>query len=102
LSYQEYLAKMVDLTRRSKAGPKVDAYPASLDTAARRSLYDNLDRDEALALKVDRAVRASMQDDWRGTILKTRRVRFAIEDVLDDDEARIERILDLVKNQNDY
>ena len=33
------------------------AYPRSLDTPAKRALFDNLDQDEALALAVDGAVR---------------------------------------------
>ncbi|EUA93860.1 hypothetical protein I551_8881 [Mycobacterium ulcerans str. Harvey] len=36
-------------------------YPGSLDTDAKRALYDSLDRDEQLALAVDKAVlRASV------------------------------------------
>ncbi|MFY0535940.1 hypothetical protein [Nannocystis pusilla] len=103
LSYQEYLARMVVLTRQVKAGPRAETYTASLDTAAKRALYDNLDRDEALALKVDRAVRTSIQDGWRNNNpMKKKRVRQAIAGVLDGDEARVDRILALVESQNDY
>lgn len=102
LSYQEYLAKIVELTKQAKAGPNAGAYPASLNAPARRALYDNLGRDEGLALKVDQAVRASMQDDWRSNVMKTKRVRQAIAAVLDGDEARIDSTLELVKSQNDY
>jgi type I restriction enzyme R subunit len=102
LSYQEYLAQIVELTKQAKAGPAAGAYPASLDTAARRALYDNLGRDEALALKVDHAVRDNMQDGWRTNVMKTKRVRQAIAGVLEGDEAGIDRALELVKNQNDY
>jgi type I restriction enzyme, R subunit len=102
LSYQDYLAKVVELTRQAKAGPNAGAYPNTLDTAARRALYDNLDRDEVLALKVDQAVRTSMQDDWRTSVMKTRRVRQAIASVLERNDARADRTLELVKSQNDY
>jgi len=102
LSYQEYLEKIVELTRQAKNGPTVGGYPKSLDSAAKRALYDNLGNDEALALKVDGAVRSSMQDGWRGNVMKTRRVRQAIKAALDGDEERVARTLDLVKNQNDY
>ena len=53
-----------------------------MNTAARRALYDNLDRDEALALAVDEAVRSSRQDDWRSNPFKIKRVRLAIKEAL--------------------
>src|SRR6185503_17310110 len=63
LSYAAYLAKIVELTRDAKSGPSAAAYPEALNTAAKRALYDNLHENEILALKVDEAIRASMQDD---------------------------------------
>ncbi|NMO14523.1 type I restriction endonuclease subunit R [Pyxidicoccus fallax] len=102
LGYQEYLEKIVELTRQAKQGPKTGDYPRSLNTVALRALYDNLGKDEALALKVDAAVRASMMDGWRDNRMKTRRVRHAIGAVINGDEALVERTLELVKNQNDY
>ena len=102
LSYQEYLKKIVELTRQAKNGPSAAGYPSSLDSPAKRALYDNLGNDEALALKVDPAVRTSMQDGWRNNVLKTRRVRQAIKSVLNGDEGRVDRALQLVTSQNDY
>jgi type I restriction enzyme R subunit len=101
LSYQEYLAKIVDLTRQAKDGPKAGEYPKVLDSAAKRALYDNLGKDEALALRVDGAARANMQDSWRSNPLKTRRVRLAIEAIIDD-SAVVDRTMTLLKSQNDY
>jgi type I restriction enzyme R subunit len=68
----------------------------------RRCVYDNLGKDEALALAVDSAVRGSSQDDWRENFFKVRKVKFAIKDVLKDDEELTERVLELVKNQHEY
>ena len=48
LSYEEYLASVVELAKRVSEGPGVGAYPASLDSRARRALFDNLGRDEEL------------------------------------------------------
>ena len=102
VSYQEYLRQIVDLTRQAKAGPNAGAYPKSLDSTSKRALFDNLGRDEALALKVDAAVRTSLQDDWRNHPMKTRKVRQAIAAHLGTDTALIDRTIDLVKSQNDY
>jgi len=103
-----------------------------MNTPGRRALYDNLDRDERLALAVNAAVHASRQDDWRGNAFKIRRVRNAIRAALvstgaqagrhgeaktgavreapatyaaqppESLEERVERILALVKNQDEY
>lgn len=102
LDYQEYMRQVVDLARAAKNGPTPNTRPASLDTPAKRALYDNLGNDEALALRVDDAVRAASQDAWRSNTMKTRRVRQAILGVLGDDEARVDLILELVKNQHGY
>lgn len=77
-------------------------YPASLDRPSKQALFDNLGHDEVLALKVDAAVRASLQDDWRSNPMKTRRVRNAIAAALDGHDGLVESTFDLVKNQNDY
>jgi type I restriction enzyme R subunit len=82
LDYAAYLAKIVELTKLAKNGPGGEAYPKVVNTAARRALYDNLDRDEALALAVDEAVRTSRQDDWRSNSFKIKRVRLAIKEAL--------------------
>ncbi len=79
IDYQKYLAEIVELTKQVKNGV---AYPKALDTLAKRALYDNLDKKEALALVVDQAVRSSRQDDWRGNPIKVKKVKFAIKDAL--------------------
>jgi type I restriction enzyme R subunit len=102
LKYEEYLAKIVELAKQVQNPTAGAAYPGALNTGAKRALYDNLDRDEALALAVDRAVQESRQDEWRSNPVKVRMVKIAIKAVLQDDEARTGLILELVKNQQDY
>jgi type I restriction enzyme R subunit len=133
LDYQEYLYRIVELTKKVTHPEASGAYPATMNAPGKRALYDNLDKDERLALAVDAAVRASRQDDWRGNPFKVRRVRNAIRAALEsggprvrsgDDatrasvvresppaygpqppeslEERAERMLALVKNQDEY
>ena len=40
--------------------------------------------------------------DWRGNRFKEREVRNAIEAVLGDDDALVDRIFEIVKAQRDY
>ena len=42
------------------------------------------------------------QDDWRNALVKIKKVKFAIKAVLQGDEERTERVLELVKNQYEY
>src|SRR5438270_7515534 len=58
ISYEEYLVKIVELTRKARNPAVGGAYPPALNTPARKALYDNLGRNEAFALQVDAAVRA--------------------------------------------
>lgn len=101
ISYQEYLNRIVTLTRQAK-NPGGRSYPAGLNTPARKALYDNLGRDELLAVAVDNAVKENMQDGWRDNIIKVKKVKNAIKAALDQQERRADEILELVKKQHDY
>ncbi len=101
LSYQLYLGEVAALAKKVKEGPNAGSYPDSLKTAAKRALFDNLGRDEGLALRVDEAIHGSIQDGWRTNAMKTRRVRQALGEVLATPED-VERILELAKSQHDY
>ncbi len=123
ISYAEYLQKIAQLARdvTQPGGPA--AYPAELHTAAQRALFNNLDKNAALALQVDAAIRGSLQNDWKTNAMKTKRVRLAIRAVLAQAaadaqagaqpgvseaestytlEAHATRMLDLALHQNDY
>lgn len=73
----------------------------SLNSAAKRALYDNLDRDEALALRIDEAIRKTKKDSWRGNKIKEREVKNAIKQHLDSLED-CDRIFEIVKSQSEY
>ena len=124
LSYKEYLEKIARLTQdATMPGGGPAAYPASVKTTAQRALYNNLDKDEYLALAVDAAIQSARMDGWRDNTMKTKKVRLAINAVLKtvadelaepnqlrqdrahtgyDLEALTDRILELAKHQNDY
>lgn len=124
LNYQQYLAQIAQFARQvANPGQRVPYPAAALDTPAQQALYNNLGQDEALALTVDAAVRASLQKGWRDHLLKTKKVKLAIKTAIvqappntqaghiqdehlryqtTDLDALVDRILDLVKNQCDY
>jgi type I restriction enzyme, R subunit len=92
LSYQQYLERIVTLTKQVVDPYAGASYPRSLDTPAKRALFDNLGKNEALALAVDAAIRAGKKEDWRSGKLKVKvkEVKLAIKAVLAarKDEAR--------------
>jgi type I restriction enzyme R subunit len=102
LDYQEYLEKIVELAKKVHDPAAGESYPEMLNTAAKRALYDNLGKDESLALAVDSAVRASKQDDWRGNPFKIKMVKNAIKGALKEYDALTEQVLELVMNQHEY
>jgi type I restriction enzyme, R subunit len=102
LDYQEYLRKIVELSKSVVNPQSGGAYPKPMNTPAKRALYDNLGKNEAMASAIDAAVQSSRQDDWRGNPFKIKKIRNAIRAVLKDDEAATDRVLELVRNQNEY
>ena len=122
LEYKTYLAGIVELTREI-AQPKTTLYPPTINSPARQALYDNLkehtqrlaaltlgkqvadtsdDVAEAIALKLDDAVRAVKKADWRGNRFKEREVRNVIRSALGDDEELVKTFFEIVKARRDY
>jgi type I restriction enzyme R subunit len=105
IKYREYLEKIAELAKMVKQpGGDSGNYPDAVKSPAQRALYDNLGKDELLALVVDRAVMDSRMDDFRAGGMKLRRVRLAIKAVLGDDctEEKLDDVVKLVANQSEY
>jgi type I restriction enzyme R subunit len=102
LDYKAYLEKIVALTRQVAAPSIYHEYPPAISSETLRALFDNLDRDEALAIKVDTAVRSTKRDDWRGNKFKEKEVRNAIAAALDGVTSSADEIFELVKAQREY
>ena len=103
LAYKEYLSKIIELTKQVKNPAQSGAYPVSLDTKGKQAIYDNLDQDEQRAITLHKAVMKMREDNWRGNLLKERRIKVAMADALPELSAsEIESIFEIVKNQNEY
>ncbi len=100
LEYEQYLAKIVELAKKVQSPGGTD-YPKSLDSPAKRDLYDNLEKDEALAIALDAEIRQTKKDDWRCNKFKEKEVRIVIRRHLKEDDLT-NRIFDLVWNQSEY
>lgn len=94
------MAKIFELTKQVKKPETKQAYPATINSPGLRSLYDNLVRDEDVAVKVGTAVKKA---GWRGHKFKDREVRSAIKSVLGGDDGLVDSIFEIVKEpKNGY
>ena len=102
--YKAYLAKVKELAEQvlQPDGAGVVVYPQSMNTRAKRSLYDNLERNEELATRIDTAVRSTKKDGWIGNRMKEKEVANAIREEAAGYEVNVDEVLELVKNQDEY
>lgn len=101
IEYEAYLLEIEKLCRLATDPNSGSIYPLTLHTQAQRNLYDNLGRDEPLALAVDTAILDVRQDGWRGHDFKRKMVRIAINNLLNN-LVEADRILKLAMEQAEY
>ncbi|MDD1753962.1 MAG: hypothetical protein LUQ38_12850 [Methanotrichaceae archaeon] len=98
--YEEYLKEIIELTKQVKT-PTGAGYPSSLNTAGKRAIYDNLDKNEGLAMQVDETILFTKEHGWIGHPIKEKKVRNALRRVLNEESLTI-AILEIVKLQDEY
>jgi len=107
ISYQEYLEKVKELANKvtNPNGTKNEAgnnIPESIDTLAKRALYDNLGSDELLAVKIDAAIRYTKKAEWIGDRMKEKEVARAIHEESTGYDVNVQDVLEIAKRQKEY
>jgi type I restriction enzyme R subunit len=103
ISYEEYLKKVVDLSRKVYKQENDVNYPDDIKRSkALMALYDNLDQNEEIAIKLHHKILLERQDGWRGDPIKSRRIEGIIYSCVGDDEEKIEKIFKIAENQGEY
>jgi type I restriction enzyme R subunit len=100
IEYAEYLKNIKSLAQ-DVSTPSINQYPSTLDSRAKQSLYDNLNKNEVLALALDNVILSNKLDGWRDGGIKERKLRLAINYLLKNDELT-GKIMEIVKAQNEY
>lgn len=100
IEYEEYLRQIAELAGRVSAGKSEDT-PKTLDSAGKRALFNNLNHDEELALRIDEAVKTTRPDGWRGVPAREQVVKNTIYQILNDED-EVERIFQIIKAQGEY
>ncbi|GAA9896879.1 HsdR family type I site-specific deoxyribonuclease [Helicobacter pylori] len=100
LTYLEYLQQIRNLAKQ--VIHKEDKnYPTKINTNALKTLYDNLDENEALALEIDACIRGNKRDGWVGSYQKEKNLKIALSKIIND-EGLLENIFNLAKHIDGY
>jgi len=101
ISYEEFLKRIAEIAKNVQEG-KSDETPAKLNTPAKRALFNNLNGNEELALKIDETVRRVKPNAFRGNQAKENVIKAALMALLGNDAAEVERIFLIITAQREY
>ena len=100
IEYEKYLKRIAELAKKVNAGQEDDT-PEKINTPGMRALYNNLNKNAELAIKIDETLKKVRPDDWRGVQTREHVMKQALFEVLKN-EAEVERIFHIVKQQREY
>jgi type I restriction enzyme R subunit len=96
------LKKYGELARQIENPENDPRYPKTIrNSQALRAFFDNCGEDEAVAIALDKAVRANREADFRHNGVKERRIKGALARVLNS-ENEIERVYAIIVEQGEY
>ena len=108
IEYKELIQKLVEKLKEARSTCKTK-YPKSIDTKGKQALYDNLEEDEELALRVHQTIKDNARDGFRdlssgGGGRKMKALRKAVEAVLENivPAEKIDDIMQLIIAQKEY
>lgn len=103
--YEKYLEEIVKLAVKVKKPETSNEYPSSINTQAKRALYDNLEKDEPLTIAMDSAVIYGKHDDWEGTLSKEKHLKNKVVKPVLEEYHKVEKldsIFEIIKQQKEY
>ncbi len=101
ISYEEFLKKIEEYARDIQPKKGNHNYPSEIDTKAKMSLYDNLNKDIPTVIALNDEIIAKKKDDWIGDTLKERMIINIIKKYIVDQDRR-DAIFEIIKNQKEY
>lgn len=94
IKYKEYLKQITELAKKIKNFG--DNYPPSINRKSLRALYDNLEKNEKLAISLDENLRKNIPEGYQINTMKIKKVRQIIQKTLNCDNKTLERIYSIV------
>ncbi|MCL1969437.1 MAG: HsdR family type I site-specific deoxyribonuclease [Bacteroidetes bacterium] len=102
IAYKSLLDKYIDLLKKAEKPEENEYFPLSVrHSAAKRAFYTQFSENAELANELYNAVMNSKQDDFRGNIVKIRRIKKALYTVLNND-SEVEKVYELVNVQKEF
>jgi type I restriction enzyme R subunit len=101
IDYEEFLKRIAELAKHVQTGKAADT-PEKLNTPGKRALYNNLNKDETLALRIDETVQRVRPNAFRGNQAKENVIKAALFPLLGNDHAEVERVFLIIKAQPEY
>lgn len=100
ITYEDYLNKIASIASKVQKGTG-GTTPDAIKTPAQRALYNNLGKDEALALAIHHKIIQVKPDGWRGNEPRENVIKAGLFEILKDFD-EVERIFTMVKQQAEY
>ena len=94
--------KVKDLAKNVSKPESRVAYPTSINSKAKQSLFDNLDNNLGLVTRLDTAIRHTKKADWKTNRFKKREVENAIREEVGEYKVDISELMELIMNQPEY
>ncbi len=98
--YKEQLRKLVEIMREMR-GSK-NEYPSDINTDGKKALYDNLGKDETLALRTYLAIKENAEVGFREAGLRQKALRKAIERVEGITTDKVDIVLKIAINNPEF
>lgn len=104
MDYAEMIRKLIEKVKEVR-GKTRKKYPSTINSAGKQALYDNLGKNEELAISVHEAVVAYARHGWRDNNVpgKMKEVRKAIKNALPDKtDEELSEIMNIIIAQKEY
>jgi type I restriction enzyme R subunit len=101
IDYEEFLKRVGALAKTVQTG-KTDSTPEALNTSGKRALYNNIGKNEGLALAIDETVLRVRPNSWRGNQARENVIKAQLLPLLNGDKSEVERIFLIIKAQAEY
>lgn len=104
IQYREMIEKLIGKIKEIRGKNKKE-YPAAINTSGKQALYDNLEKNESLALAVHEAVVNFAKHGWRNSDVphKMKQVRYAVKKALpENNDEKVSEIMTIIIAQKEY
>ncbi len=102
IAYKQLLERYIELAKNVTLPENNTRYPESIrSSSAMRAFYDNCGEDEALAIKLHKAVMSSKMNGFRNNPAKENRIKSAIFKIVKDEEM-VESLFKIIVEQEEY